>query len=319
MRKTHMFFEFGEMYENINKIYETELKILQKICKFELRKQKKKLAISFLIIFEISILIVIKILAIIKSEILGGFIFLLLILINAGVWIYYTGKIKCILNEYQYRYINLIIQNFVKMINSRYTYIRGKNDKLKKAYREAEFKKGDYNCNRFETINCISGEINGEFVELCDIYRLVQSTPRSGTLIPKYIGLFSYSEINKKISHEIRIRNNKKKGIMQHMQVELNNKEFEKYFDTFSNSQILANKILTNDIMKELIHFYKKNGIELQIIILENKIYIEYDVANIFEGSTTFNKEIDMNKLWFCKSILNFVINLTEKINKVLD
>ena len=63
----------------------------------------------------------------------------------------------------------------------------------------------------------------------------------------------------------------------------MDSKEFEKYFDVYSNSDIITMEILTHDIMEELVQFYDKYKIKFEIVIKNYNIYIRFDTGAVFE------------------------------------
>ena len=97
----------------------------------------------------------------------------------------------------------------------------------------------------------------------------------------------------------------------------MDSKEFEKYFDVYSDSNILAMEILTHDIMEELVQFYNTYRIEFEIVIKNNNIYIRFNTGVMFEPNI-LKKSNDMNTLWIYYNVLKFITNVTIKINKLL-
>ena len=55
----------------------------------------------------------------------------------------------------------------------------------------------------------------------------------------------------------------------------MDSKEFEKYFDIYSENKIVAMQILTSDIMESLIEFYNKYQLEYEIVFRNNTIYLK--------------------------------------------
>ena len=97
----------------------------------------------------------------------------------------------------------------------------------------------------------------------------------------------------------------------------MDSREFEKYFDVYCDNNILAMKLLTHDIMEELVIFNKKFGVDLEIVIANNKIYTRFDTGMMFEPDI-IRKAYNMKTLWLYYNILIFVTNVTIKLNKVL-
>ena len=80
---------------------------------------------------------------------------------------------------------------------------------------------------------------------------------------------------------------------------------------------MLDMEILTHDVMQELTEFYDTYKIKFETVIKNNNIYIKFDTGAMFEPNI-LKKSNDINSLWIYYNVLNFVTNLTIKINKLL-
>ena len=98
--------------------------------------------------------------------------------------------------------------------------------------------------DKFESEDYITGYINGVSIEMSDV--LLKKFTRSENEETVYTCIFSYSNISKNVHQEIRLRNNKNPSKIEKNKVELDSEDFE-------------------------------------IVIKENKIYIRYEVGDIFE------------------------------------
>ena len=130
-------------------------------------------------------------------------------------------------------------------------------------------------------------------------------------------GIFSVTKLNSYLTNEIRIKPNEYSFNNNYNRVEMDSKDFEKFFDVYSNSKILAMEILTHDIMEELVHFYNTYKIKFEIILKNNNIYIRFNTGVMFEPNI-LKKSNDMKTLWIYYNVLKFVTNVTIKINKLL-
>ena len=130
-------------------------------------------------------------------------------------------------------------------------------------------------------------------------------------------GYLQLHGINKSINDEIRIKKNKILLKEYEYKVEMDSREFEKYFDVYAKSNIVAMEILTHDIMEELISFYQKYETNFEILIKNNNVYIRFDTGAMFEPNI-LKKAHDIDTLWIYYSVLQFVTNVTTKINKLL-
>ena len=85
----------------------------------------------------------------------------------------------------------------------------------------------------------------------------------------------------------------------------MDSKEFEKYFDVYSNSDIITMEILTHYIMGELVQFYDKYKIKFEIVIKNYNIYIRFNTGAVFELNI-LKKSNDINTLWVYYNILKY-------------
>lgn len=242
-----------------------------------------------------------------SSTRLGSYVFALAGIQTIYVYLKYNEK-------YQSKYKKYVIEHFITTINHSLTYKNINNNKLEKYYRDAQFQNFSY--NQFNSEDYIYGYFDGIIIEMSDA--LLSKKTASNKIESSHSCIFSYSQIRKKVPQEIRLRKNKNMSKMEKNKVELDNEEFENYFDVFSNSRILAMEILTHDIMEEIIQFYNNCDIDFEIVIKESRIYIRYEVGDIFEGKI-FKKSTNKEALWICYNTLNFAISLALKINKILE
>ena len=98
----------------------------------------------------------------------------------------------------------------------------------------------------------------------------------------------------------------------------MDSEEFEKSFDVLSENKILAMQILTADVMESLISFKNKYDIDFEIVLMNNKIYLRFFVSNMFEPQI-FGNSMDKELIYTYYIILDFVVEITEKINKVIN
>ena len=71
--------------------------------------------------------------------------------------------------------------------------------------------------------------------------------------------------------------------------VDLENSEFEKIFDVFSDNQIYARRILTLAYMEKLVEISKKINKQINLSFIDNKMYIAVENMEIIPNSKLFN------------------------------
>lgn len=283
----------------------------------ELEKSRKELVlfivyciILFIIGFFIFILGHIKI---INKEIDVDIIYII-ILAFFPVALYYR-KNKKVNEMYLKTYKDTIIRNFVKCINRSLNYHNNGDDYLAKNYLDAKFDDIEY--NTFYTHDYIEGITKDHVsLDLCN-FSLQDRNENDELLKTKYSGIFSFTMLDKSINNEVIIKKNRFLIKRRSKLVNLDSFEFEKYFDVYSSSNIIATEILTHDVMEDLVSFYKKYKIRFEIIIKNRKIHIRFDTGIMF-APNIFKKSNNLKTLWVYYNILNFVISLTIKLNKTL-
>ena len=107
-------------------------------------------------------------------------------------------------------------------------------------------------------------------------------------------------------------RNNKNR-------VDMDSKDFEKYFDVYSDFEINAMQVLTHDVMEELYSFYQKYRVKLKIIIKDDNIFIKFQTGDVFKPPKVYTKVTNSNLLWIYYVVIEFVTNFSIKLNKALE
>lgn len=305
IRKTPVDHKFKEIYEYIEKEYANNLE--------KNRKKLIKSIIICLILFIIAFVLLLYLKIVFDTnpntkETILGLLFIPLV-------IYYLYKYKKYNNEYVENYKDKIIKNFVEHINHNLNYNKIGRKGIIKLYQEANFK--DKQFNSFSIDDYINGyNEDGTSIELCNI--ALENVNEKGEFLNLiYEGIFSITQLNNYISEEIRIKKNQYIIKNNCNKIEMDSKEFEKYFDVYSNSDIITMEILTHDIMEELVQFYDKYKIKFEIVIKNYNIYIRFDTGAVFEPNI-LRKSNNINTLWVYYNILNFVTSFTIKINKLI-
>lgn len=98
----------------------------------------------------------------------------------------------------------------------------------------------------------------------------------------------------------------------------MDSNSFENYFDIYTENKFATMKILTHDVMEQLINFYEKYNIPFEIILKNNKLYLRFFVKDLFIPSK-IGAEINSNELFESYYILQFIIDVTTKINTILN
>ena len=120
-------------------------------------------------------------------------------------------------------------------------------------------------------------------------------------LLPKSIGTSVYIRSNGRIS-----RFNKNK-------VDMDMSEFEKLFDVECEDKILAMRILTADVMTEMVELYQKYKYKFEISIINDTVYMRLRTGPVFEPSV-FGNSMEYKQLEKYYLILRTITNISSQV-----
>lgn len=87
----------------------------------------------------------------------------------------------------------------------------------------------------------------------------------------------------------------------------------------FAKDKILGMRILTSDVMQELVDFYNKTKIEYDIHIKGNELYIRFHTGMVFEIENMKQGPLNEKEIKVYFDILNFTNVLATKLIEVID
>lgn len=273
----------------------------------EIEKDRKKLLIRIIIaiiFLIITSMLYIEIITKFNIKTRGSRKMLFYIFIPAFV---YMGLIYKKYNaRYQEKYKENIVKNFISILPYQFNYRNIENNILQKYYDDASFTNIKY--NKFISNDYLEGLYNNISIQISDV-TLEENV---------YKGVFSVSIINQILPEEVKIKTKKNINKYEKYNVEVDNNIFAKYFDVFSKSKVLTLEILTHDVMEEMVQYFETNKINFEIVMKENRIYIRYNIGDIFEGEV-LRKSTNIKSLWIFYNMTRFTIELAIKINKILE
>ena len=126
-----------------------------------------------------------------------------------------------------------------------------------------------------------------------------------GFLIPKETGKKIYIRANGRVSNW-----NKSK-------VKMDMPEFEKIFDVESDDNILTMRILTSDVMAEMIDLYKKYKYRFEINILNDTVYMRLSTGPMFEPSI-FKSSMEYKQIEKYYLVLKALTNIAEHVYETI-
>lgn len=217
-------------------------------------------------------------------------------------------------------YETVIIPILVNGVEENLIYNKRLDDKKKnveKRYILSGFEKNGhdgFNCEDF-VIGQLNNEIPFEMVDL-DVKKRMQDQPNEYETAFK--GIFAVSQVNKDVCDEIRISPDKFKIIDSKNRMQMDSSLFEEKFDIYSTDRMAVARILTVDLMEEMIEFYEKYKIDFEITIKKNIVFLRFFTGNMFEYK---NLRMMANKkqLFLYYNVLKLVIDITKGISSVIN
>lgn len=111
--------------------------------------------------------------------------------------------------------------------------------------------------------------------------KLVNNKKGPDTLETNFLGLAANFKIPKSIDKNFHIRENGR--IWNEHRVKMDVGEFEKVFDVDCSDKILAMRILTADVMQQILELYQKYRYELDVSIIRDVVHIRINTTSVFE------------------------------------
>lgn len=217
--------------------------------------------------------------------------------------------------DYIYHFKNNIIGYFIEDIFAEYYYNYGQmkyNNSGDAAVVNKLYSVANFNNEKTENLICT----DYIFTNLTSNSRIIIADIKD---MPKaFEGIFTYIQTSKKITDRICIVKNKAGFYYNEPKVKLDSHEFEKYFDVYSENQILTIQLLTSDVMQVIENFYNKFNLQFEIIIQDDGVYIRFVSGNLLEAKI-FKEAMNKRNLFVYYSVLEFIKDLTISINKAIN
>ena len=240
-------------------------------------------------------------------------------IISFVLWLVFVFSNRKYERKYNETYKKEIVSNFIKLVNPELEYkpIADEIPRIQTDYELAKFDNKRF--NRFYADDYIEGFMNDDiFIKAVDLH--IQNETGSGRsrhVEEIFQGIFASTKCNKDIKTFVKISKNKLKILDRKNRVEMDSQEFEKYFDAYSENDVITMQLLTSDIMEILLDFYEKYKLDFEIVFVNNTIYLRFFTGPMFEPKI-FGDSMDKELLFVYYSTLKFVAELTIKVNEIM-
>ena len=265
--------EFKEIYDDIymqlNKIYETEIKQVN----VELNEKKSKFMIKQILI---NLIIIVFGFMFFKSSVLMFIVQLILFVVIINIAIY-SVRFNKEQKQLSFKFKNCIIQKLISKVFNEECVLN-----IEKGISETEYNGDIYGdmYNRYSSSDLVILKEN----KLMFSEVLVKHYTRNGkssSTVTVFEGIAGQKVLNKDINCNISILSNR---LFMNNRVKLDSAEFEKYFDIKCDDKILAVRFLTSDIMAIMVDLREKYNCRFEFSIVNEKMYFRISTYyNFFE------------------------------------
>lgn len=165
----------------------------------------------------------------------------------------------------------------------------------------------------------IDGE-NKTTVEFCEVLTERESTDEDGntTYTTLFSGLAGQAKLNKSINSSVFIKRNGFMRKFSSSKVNMDMSEFEKIFDVEANDKILAMRILTADIMQDMIELYRKYGYIYEVHLIDDRLYMRISTGPLFEPNI-FKSSMEYKTIEKYYLVLKAFMKIVEKMYTTID
>ena len=226
--------------------------------------------------------------------------------------IYFLSKFN-----YTNEYKKVIIPNLIKLVNEKLEYSEKFEEKMKSDYKKAKFDVEEIDF--YDEDDHIYGKLDeNTIIQMADIKVKRLARSKLDYLVTElFKGIFAYIKTNVTFEKAIVVTAAEKQYAREMFlsKVEIDNREFERKFDVYCENRVLALRIFTADIMEEILEFSEKMKITFEMTFREDTINFRFYTGNMFEPRFRI-RALDKNYIYSYYEILEFILNITKKINK---
>ena len=191
-------------------------------------------------------------------------------------------------------------------------------------YAKAEFDVATYNSSKVD--DHVFGYLEeGLPIAMANVkLERIISTGKSRAVVKIFEGMFVEMRTKKNVGATIKILSNRNKkhskiDVLSNkcFKLEMESKAFEKYFNVYTDNRIVAMQILTSEIQEMLTEFRETFGIDVEIVIDNNRMYLRFHTGPMFEASL-FGTSVREKDLILYYGVLKMITTLSHKLNYMI-
>ena len=155
-------------------------------------------------------------------------------------------------------------------------------------------------------------------IEFCEVHTEKEHEDKDGhtSYTTVFHGIASKMKISKNIVKEIYIKRNW--ATFGNRKVKMDSSEFEKKFDVETTDKILAVRVLTSDVMAEMLDMREKYGYQFEMHIICDTIYMRVFTGEVFEPNI-FKNSMEHKTLEKYYKVIDAMMSLSKHIYSVID
>ncbi|MBR6689605.1 MAG: DUF3137 domain-containing protein [Clostridia bacterium] len=302
---------FGELYTRLYNENKTELEELRLKSKEETNKM-----LFGVLFFFIGIIIV-------SLTGIGVVIIVPLVILSMFMFIFSAAKRGAAKDSPTYLYKNMFKEKIIVPLIT--NVFKGAVYRPDKGWTREQYREGGYKeiIDRYSSEDLITSPIElksgvNSTIEFCEVHTERESRDKDGhtSYTTIFHGIASKMKIDKDLGTEIYIKRNW--SSLSGSKIKLDSPEFEKKFDVESKDRIMAVRVLTADVMAEMVDMIKKYGYSFEIHIIRDTIYMRVFTGEVFEPNI-FKDSMEYQTLEKYYNVIRAMMNLSTHIYKVID
>lgn len=282
-----------------------------------------------------------------KYILISGITIGLIILLTVILYLFVLSKVKFMLyykNFFNFAFLTFFILSFFLFIFYKLYFIKSfKNTIIKKivVFLDESFTYTE-NCyidlplflscnllltqpNSYSGGNLVSGRIGATNFEFSDIHAAFETRDK---MYPLFDGIFFVADFNKNFDGSTQVipdREEKFLGnlanIMQSFDIEygelvkLEDPEFEKQFVVYGDNQITSRYILSTDLMRRILEFKNKIGVDIYLSFVNSNIFIAIPCSNDLFKPGILRKLTNFDRIEKYFLFLQLFMGIVEDLN----
>jgi hypothetical protein len=162
-----------------------------------------------------------------------------------------------------------------------------------------------------------TGKLKGTKIRFSELdVKLVTGSGKNRSTKTVFKGMFYVADFNKYFKTYTKvIPDYRKSWFKRKTRVKLEDVEFEKLFEVYSEDQIEARYILSTSLMRRIVEYKRKTGHEIYIAFNNNKIFVAVRIARDLFEPRIFTTLYDIKPLYSYYNDLMMVISIVDELN----